>query len=71
MIKYRRILQLYFSDLQFIALITAIILISYWNSIGGAFIWDDRAAIVSELSFLRKLDSYDFLDRKWGCDRKN
>ncbi len=40
------------TDLHFALLIAFLILAVYWNSLQGAFIWDDRAAIVSQLLML-------------------
>lgn len=39
------------SDIQFGVLIALLITAIYWNSLQGSFIWDDRAAIVSDVFF--------------------
>jgi hypothetical protein len=49
MVKEKLILQLFLTDAQYLLLIVVVIVIIYCNSIGGAFIWDDRAAIVRNL----------------------
>jgi hypothetical protein len=61
MIKEKLILQLFLTDAQYLLLIVVVIVIIYCNSIGGAFIWDDRAAIVRNLCKVREFWSFSYL----------